>query len=250
MNRSEKIKYDYEDALFAVLMDQVAEAEGERLLAENERLQNDPDAAVPDNIDRLCRKTIRRSSARRWRKSSLEVMKKAVGKVAVVLMIATVLFTGAYAAIPEVRLSTLNLLIKNSELASRMVLVPENNGKDVRDRKELTLMGYILPELPQSFFLESQNENSLGGIVRLKDGSGASVVIQITKDQSAYVDNESIEESEAIDLHGYQGMLLEKDNSITISWYDAEHESLIMICSDNVRKPFIISVAEGLSYSE
>jgi hypothetical protein len=37
---------------FELLMEQVAKAEGERLLAENERLKADPTAAVPEELNR------------------------------------------------------------------------------------------------------------------------------------------------------------------------------------------------------
>ena len=57
MSRTEQLYESYEDALFALLMDKVAKAEGARLLEENERLQNDPNAAVPEHIDKACMDT-------------------------------------------------------------------------------------------------------------------------------------------------------------------------------------------------
>lgn len=39
-----------EDELLRRLMDEYARAEGERYMAENERLQSDPDAAVPPEM--------------------------------------------------------------------------------------------------------------------------------------------------------------------------------------------------------
>ena len=47
-----------EEAAFAALMKMVAEAEGARLLQECERLRNDPDAAVPPELDEKCLKII------------------------------------------------------------------------------------------------------------------------------------------------------------------------------------------------
>jgi hypothetical protein len=37
---------------FELLMEQVAKAEGERLMAENERLKADPSATVPEEVSR------------------------------------------------------------------------------------------------------------------------------------------------------------------------------------------------------
>ena len=50
MTRRENLRDQYEDALFALLMDDLAWQEGERLLELNERLKNDPDADVPDAL--------------------------------------------------------------------------------------------------------------------------------------------------------------------------------------------------------
>ena len=50
MTRRENLRDQYEDALFALLMDDLAWQEGERLLELNERLKNDPDADVPEEV--------------------------------------------------------------------------------------------------------------------------------------------------------------------------------------------------------
>ena len=47
MNKNEQLHEQYEDALFALLMNEVAEANGNELMQKNEELLADPDAAVP-----------------------------------------------------------------------------------------------------------------------------------------------------------------------------------------------------------
>ena len=54
MTRHEELRDNYEDALFALLMDEFAEREGERLLEENERLKLDPDNVISDELDKRC----------------------------------------------------------------------------------------------------------------------------------------------------------------------------------------------------
>lgn len=56
--RHEQLLENYEDALFSLFMERVAEEEGKRLLEENERLKHNPDAAVPKELDERCHKTI------------------------------------------------------------------------------------------------------------------------------------------------------------------------------------------------
>lgn len=54
MTRREKLQEALEEAMFALLMDYVAEAEGKKALEENRALQNDPTAEVPQEVRQAC----------------------------------------------------------------------------------------------------------------------------------------------------------------------------------------------------
>ena len=58
MKKSDNLSEMNEERLFGRLMQEYAEAEGRRLLAENERLKANPDAAVPPELDKKCRELI------------------------------------------------------------------------------------------------------------------------------------------------------------------------------------------------
>ena len=59
MTDHERLREQYEDALFALLMEGVAESEGEEALRLNEELKKDPNAEVPKDVQKRCEKTIR-----------------------------------------------------------------------------------------------------------------------------------------------------------------------------------------------
>ena len=52
MKRQEQLQEAYEDALFTLLMNHVAELHGKQALQENRALREDPDAEVPQDIRR------------------------------------------------------------------------------------------------------------------------------------------------------------------------------------------------------
>mgnify|MGYP006873118144 CR=1 FL=1 len=52
MTNREKLRENYEDSVLALLMDEFAESEGKRYIEENERLRQDPSAAVPEDVER------------------------------------------------------------------------------------------------------------------------------------------------------------------------------------------------------
>lgn len=60
MKTREQLQDEYEDALFALLMYDVAELEGRRAEEENERLRNDPGAQVPEEVDQRCLQVIQK----------------------------------------------------------------------------------------------------------------------------------------------------------------------------------------------
>lgn len=55
---------DYEDALLSQMLREALADEGDRLREENERLRQDPNAAVPVDTSKRCIKAIRRSPYR------------------------------------------------------------------------------------------------------------------------------------------------------------------------------------------
>ena len=60
MKTREQLQDNYEDALFALLMYDVAQLVGQYAEEENERLQNDLNAEVPEEINQCCLRTIHR----------------------------------------------------------------------------------------------------------------------------------------------------------------------------------------------
>ena len=96
MTREEQLMQEYEDLTFKILMDRVSQAEGARLLEENERLLADPAAAVPESVQRRTEKTIQDAFDGRKKEFVHRSLRRAL-KVAVIAAIllattATVVF--------------------------------------------------------------------------------------------------------------------------------------------------------------
>lgn len=139
----------YEDAMFALLMDYVAESEGKKAIEENEALRRDPDAAVPEEVRKACMKEIGRS----FRKSSARSMgrftMKVVNKVAIVALVGGILFSTAFAASEEFRVNTLNMLIDtvNEGVSFDISSEPVSERTDLEDlRPGFVPEGYTLTE--------------------------------------------------------------------------------------------------------
>ncbi len=64
MTRREQLQDRYEDARFALLMDELGAAEERQAQRESHRLNADGAAEVPEDLDRRCTQTIRTGSLR------------------------------------------------------------------------------------------------------------------------------------------------------------------------------------------
>ena len=75
MHEQEKLYEQYEDAVFALLMDKVAEENGKKLLQQNEELLADPDAAVPETLSKRCLRTIEKAYRKsQWKAAAKKVL--------------------------------------------------------------------------------------------------------------------------------------------------------------------------------
>ena len=102
MTKREQLIEQYEDALFALLMDSVAEEEGKKAIELNERLKADPEAEVPAEVRRRCEKLIRQEFNRKKARNLGRMTWKMVQRISVAVMLLLVLLTTAMAASEQV----------------------------------------------------------------------------------------------------------------------------------------------------
>lgn len=115
MTQKEQLWENYEDAVFAILMDAVAEQEGEKGLQLMEELEHDPSAQVPEEVQRRAEKTIRKAFAAKNREPVKRFTLKAMQRIAIAVFVAVLLAAGTFAAFPEVRANLYNLIIREYE---------------------------------------------------------------------------------------------------------------------------------------
>lgn len=248
MNRSERLYNDYEDALFALLMDEVAQEEGAQLLEENERLKNDPNAAVPPELDKKSLETIRRTLAGRNRRHT-HTVGWYLSRLAIAILAALLLFAVAYASIPDLQLKTLQMLVENSDVSSRLSFAGGKNEEVTPANQRQTLAGYTLPEISESYAVVDQGETSRSAWIEYKHTDGSVIRIKITKSSDSFLDNEAIEGYEDIEIHGFSGKIYyDKAGAVYASWYDTDREKVITIYADGIDKEAARTYAEQMSY--
>lgn len=265
MNRREKLQDQYEDALFALLMEDMIEEDGARLLEENERLKQDPDAAVPDDVNERCLKTIKRGFAKERRRTAGRVTYRVLNKAAMAAVVCALLFATAFAASPELRVRTLNLLIEVSKEYTTLTLNEDQNnpgasngGTTTVDGEQL-LFGYRLPEVPGGFVVDYEDSSRGGAYIQYINSEGAMICFQISKTHGGdeYIVDTEDAKVENIRIHGYDGLLIEKryefeDNvvidSVAVVWGDTDQSTFVSVDGGNVDRELILELAEGVEF--
>lgn len=244
MDRYDQLYEKYEDALFALLLDQVAQDEGARLFEENERLRRDPNAGVPESLDRKSRETIRRAFASQ--KRSHHTVGWYLNKLAIAVLAALLLFVSAYATLPDLRVRTLDLLIRTSDVSSRLSLTNADIG-EASDLSAGVLAGYAMPNFSRKYVLSDQGESPLEAWRTYSRADGATIRIKITSSEDSYIDDEGAS-SKNIDVNGHLGVLVEKEDTVRIIWHDDEHEKFVYLSATNINADMALSYAEQIIY--
>ena len=246
MTRREELMEQYEDALFALLMDDLAEAQGIEALKENERLKTDPEAAVPEETQRRCLQTINRYFARQtWRKTGRGFSVVFRG-VAVAVLVAVLLFSTAFAAFPSFRTAALNFAMETfgDHTDFWMDTVETSVGRAQFEDYEIQVRW-----LPNGFSLLDSQKDGRGvwncyGI----SNSDTKVEIQVfwKADMRVSVDTENAKIT-LLNINGYEAVLAEKSDTAQIVWTDRINGLLWLIYGTNLSTDDIVLIAENTS---
>lgn len=237
MTRHERLMENYEDALFALLMEPVMVREGERLESLNRRLREDPAAAVPETVNRRCLEAIRRWAAAQKRRCAFRGAGRVLRTAAVLAVMGAVLFTTAFAVSEEFREASLRLVrtvtgaytqLDMSRSGESGAASPGGTGKAEGYFRRIEL-GWV----PEGFTYRggeydrfAEFENGQGDWFRLSLYSfnfyGPDDIHPPEEIQYPYA-------FENITVHGGPGACLTKDGVIQASYQDLAHDLTVQV---------------------
>ena len=232
MTRHERLLENYEDAYFALLMEDVAQMENARLDRFNTELQNDPHAAVPEELTKRCLKTINAHFSNMRRSSSLRIVKKAINLAAILIAISTLLFTSAFAISDEFRTATLNLVItaneKYTQLKMKQEDPPQESGNTMVTDSNKFFKNICLTWLPDGYeYLSGEYD------------------YQATSTYN--VDTEGAEIVEEIMINGNSGLRIVKNGQTHIALANTDKNIFIDICSsEHVPGEVVEKIAQNI----
>lgn len=242
MTQKEQLWEKYEDAVFAILMDAVAEQEGKRGLQLMEELEHDPSAQVPEEVQKRAEKTIRKAFAAQSRRSARHVGFRMFQRIAVAVMLVILTAVCAFAAFPEMRVNVLNMI--EQTFSDHTDFNVTSGDSDEYSSATFTIKPAWLPE---NFSLTDEGENNASVFSMYENGAGGVLFISENKatDLSMAVDTENAEKQD-IKIQDYQAKLIEKDNWRCILFLVPEKNMLVYIDAENVPTEQLMKVAENI----
>lgn len=242
MTKHERLQEQYEDALFALLMEEFAAEEGKSALEENERLKRDPAFDVPQDVRQRCLKTIAKTCTKQSLRRTGKSFCKVFTKVAVVATLCMLLFTTAIAVSPTLRANTFNLVI--SVFEDRTELRLENSTND--SGPDHVTAGW----LPDGYQLTKEEKNTFQIRNVYEDQNSNSVFVNVFRNSSSAVgvDTEQAD-VETADVNGHFAMIIRKNNISQVVWVNETLGYQVIIGSESLPSDSLMKIAENLSIS-
>lgn len=241
MNRTQELFEQYEDAYFAILMDQVAKEEGRKAIAHNKQLKEDPTAAVPEMIQRRCENTIQKAFSVKRRKKTGRILWKGIHTAAVIVLLFAATLSFAVAASPTFRANFLNMVLNTFETYTDFSFTSTSETRNVAPELEIN-PGW----LPDGFdIVENDSIETCAWKSYLNDTNGASIRIEKLYPTTVGLDTED-SEMETVEIQGYPAQLITKNDEVRIIWLNSDRDIVYLIFTEWVPVEEALKIAENV----
>ena len=244
MTRREMLMEQYENALFALLMDEVAESEGRKAIEENERLNERGEPIISETSRQRCMKTIARKTTQQDVKRYGRAVSRVITKVAVAALVAMLLFTTAFASSETLRIKTLNFVIDTFDDRVKFSLVEENIEHAPQNSVPEIFVGWI----PNEFDLVDTGNDGMTIWYQYAAENGAMISV-FASDLTIggwNVDTETAE-MKPIEVQGKDAYIIEDVNIIQIFWRLSEYPNwLCSVSGSGIGADILTEIAEAI----
>ena len=249
MTRKERLREQYEDALFALIMEEAAEAEGQKALEENRQLRDSGELAIPDGLRQRCHRAIAKGFAGQELRRVGRGVSRVVTKVALVALVGMLLLTTVFAASEDFRVKTLNLALEIFEDHTEITLTPDDSiANSAGNTAPQLTAGWV----PDGFALVEEGENSAMAWKDFQNeeaGTQISITAWNLRTGGMNFDTEDAEML-PVQINGADAFLINdtEDEIIQIIWQeDAASEWLIYVVGMGVSEETLMKTAESIT---
>ena len=247
MNENERLYEQYEDVLFVLLMNKVAEETGKELMQKNEELLSDPNAAVPETLSKRCLRTIEKAYRKSKWKAAAKKVTRALNRVALWILVPLFLFGTAFAASETVRVKTLNFLMTTLNIGTEF-RIDSDISSDLQQRTRSTIEDCI----PSDYTLISKDSNSRFDMFLYANDSDSTlcVTIYLLENYSGAITIDT-EDAEVWynTIHEQRVMFTHKTDTYQASWTDEAAQKMYVLSISNTTPDVVYGIVEKMFLS-
>lgn len=249
----EKLQEQYEDALFALMMHNFAVQQGEKYMEENERLKQDPEAAMPEDMERRCLETIETELNKKGKIVHIHSFKRVITYVAAAIILVTLLVGGAIAVSDEFRVEVINFLMEMDDEKATFQFVSEEES-DTFSILPTPASDSEMPDIEvawmaEGFIRATPEKDQFHSSIEYVDADGDTIIITVHRgtNVSYGYDIEDADYITACEVQERSALLVEKEELTSIAWAD-EKEGL-MFCVESLTEDASVlkQVAESVT---
>lgn len=243
-HRRQQILEQYEDAALSLLMDESAEAEGERLLNAFAQAQAQGQIpALPPEYDEKCQNLIDRTFKRqavkeKWTRFGKKSLRVAAVTIAVLGIMAT-----AVLKVEAIRVPIFNYLLEHSERFSIMVYPDVETDDSMKKQDPIEQFSASIPE-GYSLFQKQLLYENYGSIIYSNEKEEFIKLDYFSNGSAITVDTQNCIITE-MNINGYEAMLLEKKDFhyLDLYWTNADQHRTYCFSSSALTKEEFIEMA-------
>lgn len=244
-----KLNEDYEDSLFRLVMNDIAEKEGKLLFEESKQLKMDSeDMPTQENIDRFT-KLLDLHIKKAKKTNDNHTFTKILNRAAVIILVIIVFFSTAMVSVEAFRVQVLDFLIN---IETKYTSFQLNNSDDTQDNEKLIVNwthSYAPTYIPDGYEVSSASDSD--SIKRIKfdsqDNNLTIIYTDYNSTDSIAIDTEGASLVKTIDINGQEGTLAVKDSTTTVAWKINDH---IFTIQGQINTDEATKMAEGVKYIE
>lgn len=249
MTEKERLYQQYEDAFFTLLMNEVAEDEGEALLQKNAQLLADDDAAVPDELHKRCLRTIEQSVQRARLQRTVKKTARVLSRAAMLLLIPVLLYGVAFAASETVRVKTLDFLVRELNVGTQYVFqntdAPQTDPSALAEQLEQQMQA----ALPAEYELVCQNRSESAADYFFVNDAGEEVAVSVFflagRNTTITLDTEDAQTE--LSVIGDQSVtVIRKEGRYQLAWLNSEGQTMYAISGTSTAQQTIDQLAERM----
>lgn len=206
----------------------------------------------PIELDKKVREIIANHSKKTNHKRSRKAFKAALPRLVAVLVLIFVITTIFVANVEAIRIKVLNFMMDETEKYTSVDIKEES---DVLESESISRAippdweGQYAPTyIPEGFRItEAKNYNDTSSIVYLNDARQMILFQKWPRENvNLRIDTEGTDTT-SININGFEGLLVEKDDIIRVMWYS---DDVLFTISSQIDKNELIKIAESVQLAK